>query len=283
MKSIPTMDRDEARKCAVHRRAILTVLCAAILAAAAGSSRAESLEFVPGGLVGTASLLLPAARQSATWKPDPSLGSSVQHSRLYTIGRRYGDDHFDENIGLIRRDPKKPRAHLIRESAYYAYGLLLTGDPEDRKRAERVIHLVLSKQDLRDDQPTRGAFLPYYEDEWSTVIDPDPNYCQFVGLTVGQILDLDRRQHTILPEDLRKQLEASFRMAVEATIRRDVDPGYTNIALLSAAVGAVGDRLLDIPGARDFAMSKLMWILARAQPGTSFTEYLSPTYYLGVR
>jgi len=216
--------------------------------------------------------------RAATWNPDPGLGDAGQHRRLYDIGRRWGDDHFDEGAGLIKRNPKKSGAHLIRESGYYAYSLLLTGDPADRRRAERIIRLVLGKQDLRPHQPTYGVFLPCSEDRWETTVNPDLNYCQFVGLALAHILDLDQRQQ-VLPDDLRQQLRSAFRLAVKATIQRDVEPGYTNIALLSAAVGAAGEKLLHVPGAGDFAMSKLAWILARAQPGVSFTEYLCPTYY----
>jgi hypothetical protein len=219
--------------------------------------------------------------QSAPWKPDPSLGNPAQHQRLYDIGRRYGDEHFDEDVGLTknRRNPQKSSTHMLRESVYYAYGLLLTGDAEDRKRAERIIGLILSKQDLRSNAPTYGSFPPIFEDDWAGTAVIDPNYTQFVGLTLGDILELNRKQRNVLPNDLNRRLEESFRLAVEATIRRDVDPGYTNIALMSAAVGAAGDKLLGVPGARDFALSKLYWILTRAQPGTTFREYLSPTYY----
>jgi hypothetical protein len=222
-----------------------------------------------------------APGQSATWKPDPSLGNPAQHLRLYDIGRRYGDEHYDEAVGLTknRRNPQKSSTHMLRESAYYAYGLLLTGDPEDRKRAERIIRLILSRQDLRSDKPTYGCLPPYYEDDWAGTAVIDPNYTQFVGSAIGEILDLDRKQNNVLSKDLRQQIETAFRLAVLATMRRDVDPGYTNISLLSAATAAQGDKLLGVPGARDFALSKLYWILTRAQPNTTFTEYLSPTYY----
>ena len=235
-----------------------------------------------GTLVLWAALLLCSARgYSATWKPDPSLSNPSQHVRLYDVGRRYGDEHFDEAFGLTtgNRNPQKSSTHMMRESTYYAYALLLTGGLEDRKRAERIIGLVLSRQDIRSTQPTYGYFPPYFEDDWTGTAAIDANYTQFVGSGIGYILDLDRKQGNVLPQDLRLQMEKAFRLVVLATMRRDVDPAYTNIALLSAAVGAAGDKLLGIPGARDFALSKLHWILARAQPGTTLAEYLSPTYY----
>ena len=227
-----------------------------------------------------ACLLTAASVRAATWTPDPTLGNPAQHRLLYEIGRQWGDTHFDPAAGLVKERIDRPVSqHLTRESASYAFTLLLTGDPQDRTLAERIIRIVLAKQDLRKDQPTYGGFLPIYEDQWNAPTHPDPNYTQFVGLALGQIIDLDNTQGHLLTPDLRRQLDTAFRITVEATIARDVEPGYTNICLISAAVGAAGDKLLNIPGARDFAMSKLEWILTRAQPGATLTEYLCPTYY----
>lgn len=202
-----------------------------------------------------------------------------QRLQLYKIGRDYCDSHFDPTVGLIQRDMRKPHPHLIFQSALYALGLLMTKDPTDRAKAEGILRLVLTKQDLRKDSPTYGSFLQCSEDDWATVVNPDPNFGQFTGLALADILDQDNKQNHLLAPDLRAQVEEAFRHAVDFTIRRDVAPDYINISILSAAVGAAGDKLLGYPGAKDFAMSKLTWILARAQPGTTFTEYLAPTYY----
>lgn len=220
-----------------------------------------------------------ASARCADWTPDPSLDKPADRVRLYEIGRHYCDTNFDPSVGLVLRDVRHSAPHLIRESAYYAHGLLMTKDPADREKAIKILRLVLSKQDLRKDQFTYGSYLPYYEDDWKTVVNPDANYAQFIGLSIASAIDIDNKQNHVLPPDLRKDLENSFRLAVESTIRRDVAPDYTNISMLSAAVGAAGDKLLNIPGAKDFAMSKLTWILARADRGMCFTEYLSPTYY----
>jgi len=215
----------------------------------------------------------------ADWKPDPSLSLQTQRLQLYKIGRDYCDSHFDPATNMILRDSRKPHPHMVSVSAAYAQGLLMTKDPDDRAKAETILRAVLVKQDLRKDSSTYGSFLPYQEDDWATAVNPDPNYGQFVGLTLAGILDQDNKQGKLLTPDLRKSLEEAVRHAVEFTIRRDVDPGYINISLMSAAMGAAGAKLLNVPGANDFAMSKVEWILARAQPGTTFTEYLAPTYY----
>jgi hypothetical protein len=231
------------------------------------------------GLLGLASILYPGLAHAGDWKPDPTMNLPAQRLHLYTIGRTFCDSHFDPAAHMILRDPKKPHPHMVSVSAQYADGLLMTKDPADRAKAETILRAVLQKQDLRPDSATYGSFLPYQEDDWATAVNPDPNYGQFVGLALAGALDEDNKQGHVLSPDLRKDIEVAFRHAVEFTIRRDVDPGYINISICSAAMGAAGANLLKFPGGDDFAMSKIEWILARAQPGITFTEYLAPTYY----
>jgi hypothetical protein len=227
----------------------------------------------------SAVLLFPLVAQGADWKPDPGLSLQAKRIQLYHIGRNFCDSHYDPVAGMIQRDMRHPHPHMVFQSALYAQGLLMTKDPADRALAESIIQRVLAKQDLRKDSATYGSFLEYQEDDWATVVAPDPNYGQFIGMALASILDQDNRQGHLLSPALHKQIEDAFRGAVDFTIRRDVAPDYINISILSAAVGAAGDKLLGYPGARDFAMSKIEWILTRAQPGIAFTEYLAPTYY----
>ncbi len=224
-------------------------------------------------------LLLARSAFAADWKPDPSLNLPDQRIKFYKIARAYCETHYDATAGMIQRRMDKPHPHLVLQSALYAYGLLMTKDPTDRKLAEDILGRVLAKQDVHKDSATYGSFLPYQEEDWATNANEDPNFGQFVGSALAAVLDQDNRQGHLLSPDLRQKTEEAFRHAVEFTIRRDVAPDYINICILSAQVAAAGDKLLHVPGARDFALSKLYWLLARAQPGTTLTEYLAPTYY----
>lgn len=230
--------------------------------------------FVLTGIAGAMAILSPLSMQAATWKPDPSLSSPKQRLKLYEIGRHYCETHYDDAVGLVGTDRK-----IIRESAYYACTLLMTGDPTDRKLAEKILRVVLTKQDLRKDKPTYGCFTVYFDTDWANYPNPDLNFGQFVGMALAEAIDIDNQQHHVLSADLRSQLDTAFKLAVDQTMRRDVDPSYTNISILSAAVAAAGDKLFKIPGAKDFALSKASWILSRAVPGMTVKEYLSPTYY----
>jgi hypothetical protein len=211
---------------------------------------------------------------AGTWTPDPSLGNVEQHQRLYDIGRHFGDVNFDPDANLVGVHSKKPpnkKLHDTRESAYYAYGLLLTGDPADRARGNAILAKVVTLQDTKPNSPTFGSFNGNAEDPPS-----DQNSAAFVGLTLADVVDLDRR-HPCLDAGVRNQVENATRMAVEAVMHRDVDAGYTNIALLSIALAAGGDKLFAMPGAGAWAQNKLDGVLALAGDG-EFEEYLSPTY-----
>ena len=221
---------------------------------------------------------LVASATAADWKPDPSLNLQAVRLHLYQIGRAYCESHL--NNGMVLRDMNHTGyGHLVAHTAMFAEGLLMTRDPADRARAEAMLRLVLAKQDVRKDSPTYGSFPPTFEEDLATMVKPDPNFCQFTALALANVIQDDNDQNHVLSPDLRKDLETALGLAVGFTIREDVSPDYINISMISAAVGAAGAKLLNYPGANDFAMSKAGWILARAQPGTAFTEYLAPTYF----
>src|SRR4051812_19505437 len=97
-------------------------------------------------------LAMSPALRAAEWQPDPSLTNPQLHRRLYDIGRRYAEANFDPDANLVGTPSKHPpnkKQHATRESAYYAYGLLLTGDPADRTRAHAILRQVVATQDTK--------------------------------------------------------------------------------------------------------------------------------------
>ena len=211
----------------------------------------------------------------ATWNPDLSLGNVDQHRRLYEIARHYCEVNFDPDANLVGTpspNPPNKRHHGTGGSAAYAYGLLITGDPTDRALAQKILLRVLACQDTNPANPTCGAFTWYVED----AKPGDLNAAAFVGLTLAGIIDLDR-QHPCLDPDVRSQVENATRLAVQEVIRRNINQGYTNIALISVALASAGEKFLAVPGAGAWAQAKLDALNGLADDG-EFTEYLSPTY-----
>ncbi len=223
------------------------------------------------------------------WTFDATRINPERNLRLYQISRRVADQLFDPKANLLfgsYTDPGevKPGSpvipnnarHMIRESAYYAYGLLLTSNPADHARAEEILKRILAAQDVRPDSPYRGDFTVFAEDRWEKLEKPDLNWAVFVGVVLGEVVALDNQRHVLAP-DLRSQVESGLRLAVEAVMHRNVEPGYTNIAILSAALGSAGAKLLGMPEAGVFAQTKLDAVVGLTKGGL-FCEYLSPTY-----
>lgn len=211
----------------------------------------------------------------ATWNP-PVAGNAEQHLRLYNLGRTYLKANFDPDANLVgspTNNPPNKKTHSIGASMSYVNALLMTGDENDRLRAQAVLKRVLATQDTKPDSPTSGCFARNAEDP-----QPDPDTAEFIGLGLASVIERDKI-HPCLDPDLRSQSEQAFRLAVDAVMRRDVNPGTTNIALVSVAVAAAGQKLFSIPKTDTFAQAKLDAVMALAGDNGEFSEYLSPTAY----
>jgi hypothetical protein len=104
----------------------------------------------------------------------------------------------------------------------------------------------------------------------------DLNSAAFVGITLADVIDLDRHKPCLDP-DVRTAVESAAKLAVLEVMHRDVDPGYTNIAMLSIALTAAGQKLWAMPVAAAWSKAKLDALMSLADDG-EYAEYLSPTY-----
>lgn len=188
------------------------------------------------------------------------------------------DRAWDAEAGLLWNGPGAyddvadgpHTVHLVRETSWYAVGLLLRGAPGDRARAERALHAVLDHQYDAPAQPWHGTFVRFPEwpapqagaVEW---IDYDPNWRQFIGTTLAvAVTDLD------LSPGLVDRARDAIRLAVTAEPPDRVPPTYANIALMRAWLEA-WDGSDDASYARAIAD-------AFDRHGC-FVEHNSPTYY----
>src|SRR2546423_2789659 len=230
--------------------------------------------------VGTSRLTRAQSERDSAGGPSAPSNDAIR-KQLFALGMGWGRRFFDPEIGLVRFEhPPSTHlsggaAHLIRESAHIALGFLMLGDAAT---ASRMLERVLSKQNVDENSRFFGGFTVEYEQDWVTWKDHDLNWAQFLGNVLGYIVEFDRSAHLLSP-DLYGRVEQAFSRCVQGTLRRDVTQTYTNIALLSAAVAAQGDRLLRYPGSGEFATRKSRDVLQRIKIAGSFDEYLSPTYY----
>jgi hypothetical protein len=195
-----------------------------------------------------------------------------------TVATAWMDGAWDDAAGLLWNAPgafddaiEQPRTvHLVRETAWYAIGLLRRAGPGDRERAERALGAVLDHQYDVPGQPWHGTFVRFPEwphpqpgaTEW---VDYDPNWRQFLGTALAA---------AITDFGLSPALVARARAAIELAIAAEppdrVPPTYANIALLRAWLEAWAGR-----SDRSYARA----VADAFHRHGCFVEHNSPTYY----
>ncbi len=185
--------------------------------------------------------------------------------RLVT-GAAYGTGYH------TRLAPGTP-VHPLRESIYRAVQLLAEGG--DDAQAHALIDGVLVHQDVDPYALTYGIW-PWFADEpLSEMAPPDWNWADFIGSHLCEILI---RFGGRLPADLRGRVADALGHAAWSIFRRNVQPGYTNIAIMGAMVAAAAGEILSEPRLLSYARRRLSVFLAQAEDVGSFAEYNSPTY-----
>lgn len=183
------------------------------------------------------------------------------------------DTFYDAQAGLLRH-PQRTDRHAVRESVWYAAGLLAQHDSARVTRALRIIDTVMGLQFDEPETPWHGTWPRAPEEplpETNAVMwrDYDPNWRQFIGCLLG-----------VLVSDCAAALGSARCDRARAAIGRAlcgepagrIDAGYSNIALLHAwLMSEFGDR------ASGEALAGAIEALYRAELG--FREFNSPTYY----
>jgi hypothetical protein len=167
--------------------------------------------------------------------------------------------------------------HRTRESLQYAVALMDTGNPEWKARAERILEKVISLQDQDPDSPTYGIWSWFLEEPLEKMSPPDWNWADFCGKSLVQIA-IDHRDR--LPGELQHKLDASIRHACASIKKRNVGPGYTNIAIMGTYVTMCAGELYGDPELQEYAMARLRRIDEHTRDNGAFSEYNSPTYTL---
>ncbi|MEO7909834.1 MAG: hypothetical protein ABIV47_09310 [Roseiflexaceae bacterium] len=199
------------------------------------------------------------------------------------------DRYWDPSVGLFQmpddalyEDGQASAAvHLVRESAWYALGLLLRNADGDIARAIHAVDALLGYQFDAPGQPYHGTWYrsphepppPAHPLIW---VDYDPNWREFIGTTLALMLI---EYEALLPADLVRRIDLALRRAIAGTLERNVPAGYTNIALMTAFLLQFGAARFNEPGWVAVAERLAGEIVARFRVNSAFDEYNSPTYY----
>lgn len=191
---------------------------------------------------------------------------SAQHEML---GASFNSPGYHSQV------PQGTWVHPTRQSLNYAVMLVRRGHPEDLKRAEQVIRKVLSLQVTDPKHEYYGIWPWLLEEPVDEMAPPDRNWADFLGAQLAVLL---KQYADRLPEELTDEIRASLRHAAIEIRKRDVQPSYTNIAIMGGGVCAAAGELLDDAEMLAYGRDRLQRCVADAEYHGSFNEYNSPTY-----
>ncbi len=192
------------------------------------------------------------------------------------------DSCYDADANLIQIKFRSPgyhtaiksgtQVHPTRESLTYAIALLKRDGRRDAERAQNIIRKVVSLQ-YRDRTTDHWGTWPYVLEEME-MPDPDLNWADFLAARLAQILTDHRDQvNLIAPE-----IERALKTATQRIVVRNVQPSYTNIAVLGGAVAVRSGELLDHDSWIHYGRSRLQDVIQHAHGVDGFAEYNSPPY-----
>jgi hypothetical protein len=194
------------------------------------------------------------------------------------------DADYDAKEKMIRRPFSSPgyhtalkggMVHSTRESFSYAVALLDSGDAKRLARAVDILRRAIALQDQDPNSKTYGIWSWFMEEPLAKMSPPDWNWADFCGT---QLLQVARDHMQRLPQDLQDEVRKSILHAAQSIKRRNVGPGYTNIALMGTYVTLVAGEMFDVPELADYGKTRLKAFYDYTLPDGSFSEYNSPTY-----
>jgi hypothetical protein len=215
----------------------------------------------------------------AAWSPP----NEAQLARLDRALAR-SEARYDPAEQMLRRPFSSPGYHTTltggfvhptRDSLAHALQLLDTGRPADLTRALAIIRRVVALQDTNPASRTYGIWSWFLEEPLEKMSPPDWNWADFNGVILLQIA---RDHRTRLPADLSRAVDDAILHACRAIKKRNVGPGYTNIAVMGAYVTLTAGEYYHLEEFKTYGFDRLKRFYDYTLENGSFEEYNSPTY-----
>jgi len=175
--------------------------------------------------------------------------------------------HTDASSGLF---------HEVRASFSYAVLLLDLGEQQYRKRAFEVIAKTITLQDQDTTSKSCGVWPYYLEEPLATKKAPiDFNWADFNAVS---LLDVWMGHQDEIPAELKPAIKNALVLAAKSIQKRNMGPGYTNIAIMGTYVTYMVSHLFDLPEMKAYAKARLKKFYDYTLDKGGFSEYNSPTY-----
>lgn len=230
-----------------------------------------------GALIGTELLLSQKVNAQ-------SPGLSVSQHPSLMLALESADQNFDEDVHMIRGSVsgvgyhttlQSGTVHHTRSSLQYAAALMASGEDWRIKRAKKIIKKVVSLQDQNPENKTYGIWSWYLEEPLEKMSPPDWNWADFCSVQLLKVW-LDYQDH--LDDELNALIKDSIIHAAHSIQRRNVGPGYTNIAMMGTYVTVtVGERMNESE-IHEYGKERLRRVHKFTMDNGSFQEYNSSTY-----
>ncbi|TVY05432.1 hypothetical protein [Paenibacillus cremeus] len=165
--------------------------------------------------------------------------------------------------------------HPTRDALVYALALLDSGVQEHVQRASEIIEKVIGLQDQNPESRTYGIWSWFLEEPLAMMAPPDWNWADFCG---KRLVLAAQRHAGVLDSALQEQIRQALFCACGAIIKRDVGPGYTNIAIMGAFVTLLTGEVYGHQSYADYGLERLRKFSRYTKELGTFQEYNSPTY-----
>jgi len=165
--------------------------------------------------------------------------------------------------------------HPTRSALDYALALLDSGEPDRLDRAVDILDRLLALQDADPESRTYGIWSWFLEEPLERMSPPDWNWADFCGTRLIEMA-MDHRDR--LPEEIAQRLDEGTVHAARSIKRRDVGPGYTNIALMGTHVTYAVGEFYGHQELLTYARQRLQRFYEATRELGAFAEYNSPTY-----
>jgi hypothetical protein len=230
------------------------------------------------GIIGLGPLLIQQAQAAPTL--------DTRESRIQALNQALAEmeNQYDPQEKMLVTDFHSPgyhttlkggKVHRTRRSLTYAAGCLDSMDPRLKQRGFDIIERVIQLQDTDPNSRTYGIWSWFLEEPLDKMAPPDWNWADFCGV---QLLQAVLYHRDAFPPALLQQVEQSIYHAAQSIKKRNVGPGYTNIAIMGTYVTMLTADMQDLPELKAYALQRLQRFYDYTLETGSFREYNSPTY-----
>lgn len=159
-----------------------------------------------------------------------------------------------------------------RNKSRLAEALLYRNSKGDKQNAAVVLTWLFGLQNLDVNDKDYGV----WKGSSNHVGNYDQNMREFIGT---DLLVIHRRYRHLLPAEVVKSLEASLIHAARGALKRNVNPDYNNISIMSSLMMEYVGNVFKIGELTEAGVKKAEQIFANYHVYNTLCEYNTPTYY----